>query len=111
MKDYDEIIMGRGEVVRAKAIARGAHQGQTDKAGRPYLEHPARVASRVNGDSTAEVIAWLHDVVEDTNITLKDLAQQFPPTVVDAVDAERSGPVRTRPSTTAELLETRSLGR
>ncbi|MEA4922122.1 MAG: GTP pyrophosphokinase [Eubacteriaceae bacterium] len=42
----------------------------TDKAGRPYIEHVARVADGVKGNKDAETAAWLHDVVEDTEVTL-----------------------------------------
>lgn len=59
----------------AEAIARKAHAGQVDKAGKPYIEHPAHVAASVEGDK-AKAVAWLHDVVEDTDITFDDLAAQ-----------------------------------
>ena len=71
----------------AEAIAREAHANQVDKNGRPYIEHPARVAARVRGDELLEAIAWLHDVVEDTTVQLTDLQEHFPAAVVDAVDA------------------------
>ncbi|WP_241665904.1 hypothetical protein [Prescottella subtropica] len=45
--------------------------------------HPARVA----GDDLAVAVAWLHDVVEDTETTLADLEQSFLPEVTAAVDA------------------------
>jgi (p)ppGpp synthase/HD superfamily hydrolase len=55
-----------GELVeRAKALAHRAHAGQVDKAGRPYIEHVARVAAAVADDPEAEAVAWLHDVLED----------------------------------------------
>jgi (p)ppGpp synthase/HD superfamily hydrolase len=63
--------MGPQEAI-ARAIARQAHAGQTDKAGVPYIEHPAHVAAHVQGD-TAKAAAWLHDVVEDTPLTFDDL--------------------------------------
>lgn len=72
---------------RAEALARAAHVDQVDKNGQPYIEHPARVAARVQGDELLEAIAWLHDVIEDTNVALVDLQDQFPREVVDAVDA------------------------
>lgn len=56
----------------AKAIAIQAHKGQLDKAGRPYIDHPAAVAASVSGD-VAKAVAWLHDVVEDTSMTFDDL--------------------------------------
>jgi len=55
----------RDLVERAKELAYRAHAGQTDKAGRPYIEHVARVAAAVSDDPEAEAVAWLHDVLED----------------------------------------------
>jgi (p)ppGpp synthase/HD superfamily hydrolase len=52
------------EIQLAEALARVAHARQRDKAGRPYIEHVARVVAEVEGDD-AKVVAWLHDVVED----------------------------------------------
>lgn len=52
-------------VKRARELAHRAHAGQVDKAGRPYIEHVARVAARVADDPEAEAVAWLHDVLED----------------------------------------------
>lgn len=49
----------------AEQIARIAHRGQFDKAGRPYIEHVIRVVDRVRGDADAEAVAWCHDVIED----------------------------------------------
>jgi (p)ppGpp synthase/HD superfamily hydrolase len=53
---------------KAILIAARAHQGQTDKAGQPYILHPLRVMfSRRN--EIERICAVLHDVIEDTNIT------------------------------------------
>jgi len=72
----------------AEQLSRQAHAGQVDKAGDPYIEHPRRVAASVRGDSVAQAAAWLHDVVEDTSVTLADLrAAGFPEVIVAAVDA------------------------
>jgi hypothetical protein len=56
-----------GLVQRAKDLATRAHAGQVDKAGRPYIEHVARVAAAVRHYAEPEVqaVAWLHDVLED----------------------------------------------
>lgn len=78
--------------VRAEEIARAAHAGQVDKGGHPYIEHPARVAARVRGHAQLEAIAWLHDVVEDTSVTLAELSAEFSPEIVDAVDAMTKRP-------------------
>ncbi|WCN01296.1 HD domain-containing protein [Streptomyces sp. M92] len=51
-----------------EAVARAAHVGQTDKAGRPYAEHLSAVAQGVRlrgGDDEQIAAAWLHDAVED----------------------------------------------
>ena len=53
-------------------IASQAHAGQRDKEGLPYITHPLRVMSRVQG-AEAQVVAVLHDVVEDTATTFDDL--------------------------------------
>lgn len=50
-----------------------AHRFQTDKIGVPYIEHPRRVAAKLD-DPKHIAAAWLHDVVEDCGITAKDLA-------------------------------------
>jgi (p)ppGpp synthase/HD superfamily hydrolase len=55
-------------------LMRSAHEGQIDKSGRPYYLHPLRVAMRLKHGSAAERhAALLHDVVEDTRITLEEL--------------------------------------
>lgn len=56
----------------ARAIAEKAHADQVDKAGEPYIGHPAHVVASVEGDK-AKAVAWLHDVVEDTSTTFDDL--------------------------------------
>lgn len=59
-------------VSRAKSLAHRAHAGQVDKAGRPYIEHVARVAEAVSDDPEAEAVAWLHDVFEDCDKRFED---------------------------------------
>lgn len=69
----------------AQSIATVAHEGQTDKNGTPYIQHPAAVASFVSTDEE-KAVAWLHDVIEDTAITAADLRQMgFSQKIVDAV--------------------------
>ncbi|TDC84334.1 HD domain-containing protein [Micromonospora sp. KC606] len=75
----------------ADTLAAVAHWGQVDKAGRPYINHPRAVAAILaaqgHGDN-AIMAGLLHDVVEDTPVTLDDLrAAGFPDEVVSAVDA------------------------
>lgn len=72
---------------RAIAIAAEAHAGQVDKGGEPYILHPLRVMLRMTS-STERMAAVLHDVVEDTSVTLDFLrAEGFPLEVLSAVDA------------------------
>ena len=72
----------------AREIATRAHQGQTRRDGvRPYIEHPADVASRVKTPDE-KMVAWLHDVLEDTDVTATDLRRQgIPEHVVVALEA------------------------
>jgi (p)ppGpp synthase/HD superfamily hydrolase len=72
-------------VSRARELAHRAHDGQVDKAGRPYIEHVSRVAAAVAGDPEAEVVAWLHDVVED-HPEYSDEVFSFPPLIARAID-------------------------
>jgi hypothetical protein len=66
-------------------IATEAHAGQRDKSGQPYITHPLRVMARVQ-EPAAQVVAVLHDVVEDTRTTLDDLrAAGFTDEVLDAL--------------------------
>ena len=74
------------DVAAARALATKAHEGQIDKAGLPYITHPERVASRMENPE-AQVIGWLHDTVEDTPITLRDIEATFGPETAAAVDA------------------------
>jgi guanosine-3',5'-bis(diphosphate) 3'-pyrophosphohydrolase len=72
---------------RAIAIAAKAHAGQVDKAGQPYILHPLRVMLRMNS-SIERIAAVLHDVVEDSSVTLDFLtAEGFLQEVISAVEA------------------------
>lgn len=72
---------------RAIALAASAHAGQVDKAGSPYILHPLRVMLAVDFEQ-AQIVAVLHDVVEDTAVTLEDLrAAGFDPPLIDAIAA------------------------
>lgn len=81
---------------RAIALAARAHAGQLDKGGQPYILHPLRVMLRVASDHE-RMAAVLHDAVEDTDVTLEQLAAEgFPPEVIAAVDALTKRPGETR---------------
>lgn len=70
--------------IRAARIAEQAHRGQFDKAGMPYIFHPLHLAEQMTDEVTAAV-ALLHDVMEDTDVTVAELAGQFPPRVMEAL--------------------------
>ena len=83
-------------IERASEIAATAHAGQRDKAGQPYIFHPLRVMLRVDG-AHEQMAAVLHDVVEDTSVTLDNLAQEgFPSEVLRAIAALTKLPGETR---------------
>ena len=67
-------------------IAVQAHAGQTQKNGQPYILHPLRVMARVRTEEE-QIVAILHDVVEDTAWTPEQLKScGFPPHILHALD-------------------------
>lgn len=70
---------------KALRLCFDAHKEQVDKAGAPYVFHPFHLAEQMRDELTT-VCALLHDVVEDTDITLDDIAASgFPPEVIEAL--------------------------
>ncbi len=65
-------------------IAARAHRGQVDKGGRPYLLHPLAVARQVSG-TESKILALLHDVPEDTDVSLEQLEPILPPRILQAL--------------------------
>lgn len=74
--------------VRAQKLAQDSLQGVVDKAGKPIYEHCLRVAKNFPLCSE-RIVAILHDVVEDSSVTLADLSveHEFPEEIVRAVEA------------------------
>jgi len=71
---------------RAIELAKQHHKGQTDKAGKPYINHPLRVMNQMKSEDE-KIVAVLHDIVEDTDISLNDLRNEgFSEEVVSAVE-------------------------
>ena len=68
----------------ALQIAQKAHAGQVDKAGKDYILHPMTVASYMDTD-IEKTIAYLHDVLEDTDVTVDALRKIFPNEIVDTL--------------------------
>ena len=70
---------------KALKICFDAHKEQVDKSGTPYVFHPFHLAEQMKEEATT-IVALLHDVVEDTEITFKDLENDgFPKDVIDAL--------------------------
>lgn len=81
---------------RAIEIAAAAHAGQVDKAGQAYILHPLRVMLRV-ASAHERMAAVLHDVVEDTPVSLQQLIDEgFSPEVIAAVEALTKRPGESR---------------
>lgn len=72
---------------QARELAREAHRGQVDKAGRPYHEHVEAVSDLLcEHGPDAQIAGLLHDVIEDTDVSADDLrAAGVPEHVVEAV--------------------------
>jgi (p)ppGpp synthase/HD superfamily hydrolase len=86
----DTGAQGTLTVEEAVAIAREAHADQRDKAAAPYIDHPLRVMQRFH-DELHQIVAVLHDVVEDAGALGYDLEylrqRGAPRDVIEAIDA------------------------
>src|SRR5512136_1616351 len=79
-------VSDSGLLELAERVARHAHAGQVDKSGVAYVEHCRRVAAKLTGERP-KIVAWLHDILEDSNASESDLRPQFGDAIVDAVVA------------------------
>lgn len=80
----------RAKIKKAALFASAAHQGQFRKSGESYISHPfevALLAQAMGMDAEALVAALLHDVAEDTAITLEQIEMSFGGAVAKMVDA------------------------
>jgi len=76
-------------IQRAYEFAEASHRGQLRASGEPFVEHPLGVASilgELGMDATTLVAALLHDVVEDTDLSLEDVEREFGAEVATIVD-------------------------
>src|SRR5919202_4188555 len=76
-------------IARAYGTDHAAHKGQTRKSGQPFVYHPlatADILADLHLDSTTIAAGILHDVLEDTDLTREELAEQFGEEVADIVD-------------------------
>lgn len=68
-------------------LAEKYHNGQFDKGGNPYINHPLAVMNRLN-TLEEKIVGVLHDIVEDTEVTLEDLRDYgFPKKIISGVDS------------------------
>jgi Guanosine polyphosphate pyrophosphohydrolases/synthetases len=82
-------------LTKAIIIAAKAHDGQTDKGGNPYILHPIRLMLNALNEQE-KIVALLHDVVEDSEITLDDLRNEgFSEEIIEAVDRLTRRPTET----------------
>lgn len=82
--------MKRGEMLaKMLLIATNAHAGQFDKGGTPYILHPLKVMHYLKtDDEELQCIALGHDVIEDTDVTYKDLREAgISERVIEGIDA------------------------
>ncbi|MEW1909559.1 HD domain-containing protein [Kitasatospora sp. NPDC085895] len=76
-------------LARAYRLAEEGHRGQTRKSGEPYITHPLAVTmilAQLGAETTTLVASLLHDTVEDTEVTLDQVAADFGPEVAYLVD-------------------------
>lgn len=80
---------GRDLIERARAMATRAHAGQVRKyTGEPYIVHPeevARIVADAGLPAAAVAAAWLHDVIEDCEVTAEEIATEVSPEVAELV--------------------------
>ena len=69
---------------KAMKIAYNAHINQVDKSEVPYIYHPIHLAEQMNTETEC-IVALLHDVVEDIDVTFEQLKQDFPEEVIEAL--------------------------
>lgn len=78
-----------GALRRAYVLAESSHRGQTRKSGEPYITHPLAVTlllAQLGAETTTLVASLLHDTVEDTDVTLDQVREEFGDEVCYLVD-------------------------
>ncbi len=68
------------DIEKALDYAMKAHEGQKRKSGEPYIIHPilvAAITASISGDEVMVISALLHDVVEDTPVTIEEIGEEF----------------------------------
>jgi (p)ppGpp synthase/HD superfamily hydrolase len=78
------VMNGTEMIAAAKLIAKLAHKGQKDKAGMDYFTHPEAVAAMLETPEE-KTVGYLHDTVEDTDVTVEEIRAVFGEEIADAV--------------------------
>lgn len=73
-------------IEKALEMARKAHMNQVDKAGLDYINHPIYVSSHCATEDE-KIVGLLHDTVEDTDLTIDEIKEEFGDVIAEAVDA------------------------
>ncbi len=84
MPDWRQLIR------QSKELAKCAHKGQKRWGGEPYIIHPQAVAKKFDENIFPEavIVSWLHDTVEDTDVTFEMLESLgFPKFILEAIDS------------------------
>jgi hypothetical protein len=77
---------------KAIELAAKYHGDEVDKGGAPYILHPMRVANRCTSVE-AQMVGWLHDTIEDTDLTIQDLwNHSFHNRVIEVVEVLSNHP-------------------
>jgi len=70
---------------KAFMIAQAAHEGQVDKSGSPYINHPCKVAESMTTEEET-LAALLHNVIEETDVTIEYLIEEgIPSSVIETL--------------------------
>ena len=72
-------------VTEARELAARAHGDQHDRDGSLHIDHVARVAEQVSADDAHQRVAWLHDVIEDSTLTIGDLEPRLTTAELEAL--------------------------
>ncbi len=97
-------------ILKAYEIAESAHRGQKRRSGEPFIIHPVGVAeilADLGADTPTMAAALLHDVVEDTELTVEEITEQFgaaTAALVDGVTKLQRVKVQTKEEQQAESL-------
>ena len=85
-----ENLFTKNTIQAACAVASFIHNGKFDKGGKPYILHPLWVSEQIrqSGESYEDIIVGLlHDTVEDSELTIKELSEWFSQDIVKSVEA------------------------